>query len=122
HLLNIIPKQKLEEFTYFDSLWFNLYVKRKTDKVMGWIKKEEKKVGHWNLLILCNFGKSIEDKHGPCMLLLDSLLIGDPKRLEPEIRRFVLDIFKMDGCITKEDEMSSIPLLMPKVILNVFTL
>ncbi|MQL74393.1 hypothetical protein Taro_006767 [Colocasia esculenta] len=114
HLLNIIPKQKLEEFTYFDSLWFNLYVKGETDKVMGWIKKEEKKVfshaytfvpivcwGHWNLLILCNFGKSIEDKHGPCMLSLDSLLIGDPNttRKSGHSDRICDRIFRSQICL-----------------------
>jgi hypothetical protein len=44
---------------------------------------------HWNLLILCHFGEMDRLRtRSPCMLLLDSLLDTEPKRLEPDIRRF----------------------------------
>ena len=45
---------------------------------------------HWSLLIMCHFGESLESKiRAPCMLLLDSLQMVDPKRLEPNIRKYV---------------------------------
>ncbi|RZB46664.1 hypothetical protein D0Y65_050628, partial [Glycine soja] len=49
------------------------------------------------------------------MLLLDSLEMADPRRLESEIRRFVLYIYKTrDRPETKHLE-SRIPFLVPKM-------
>lgn len=101
--------------------------------------------GHWNLLILCHFGEMNRLRtRRPCMLLLDSLLGLEPKRLEPDIRRFiyffihsfilfgntevcchvvkirfVFDIFESEGRNESRKCISDIPLLVPKVsILN----
>ncbi|KAG6683872.1 hypothetical protein I3842_12G034200 [Carya illinoinensis] len=53
---------------------------------------------HWSLLIFCHFGESLQSKtRTPCMLLLDSLEMGNPRRLEPNIRKFVLDIYEAEG-------------------------
>lgn len=44
---------------------------------------------HWNLLIFCHFGESEQSEtHKPCMLLLDSLENADPRRYEPDIRKY----------------------------------
>lgn len=49
---------------------------------------------HWNLLILCHFGEKKQSKtKKPCMLLLDSLQSTEPKRLEPDIRRFAFVLY-----------------------------
>ncbi|XP_065877209.1 probable ubiquitin-like-specific protease 2A [Euphorbia lathyris] len=115
-------------FAYFDSMWFSLYMKAQyKGRVLTWIKKKKifsKKYvivpivywGHWNLLIFCHFGESFEsDVRKPCMLLLDSLEIADPRRLEPYIRRFVLDIYRSEENAENETLISHIPLLVPKV-------
>jgi hypothetical protein len=45
--------------------------------------------GHWSLLIFCHFGESLQSKtRTPCMLLLDSLEMGNPRRVEPDIRKY----------------------------------
>ncbi|KAK7350686.1 hypothetical protein VNO77_09559 [Canavalia gladiata] len=115
-------------FAYFDSLWFSLYrTASSKDKVLTWIKKEHifSKAyvfvpivcwGHWSLLILCHFGQSMQSTtRSRCMLLLDSLEMANPRRLEPEIRRFVLDIYKAGDRPETKHLLSRIPLLVPKV-------
>jgi len=49
------------------------------------------------------------------MLLLDSLQIANPQRLEPEIRKFVLDIYKAEERPEIKKQISRIPLKIPKV-------
>uniref|UniRef100_A0A1D1XNJ9 Putative ubiquitin-like-specific protease 2A n=1 Tax=Anthurium amnicola TaxID=1678845 RepID=A0A1D1XNJ9_9ARAE len=128
YLWSRIFDQKIEFYAYLDCLWFSLYKKGPSQtKVLTWIKKKQifsrKYVfvpiicwRHWSLLILCHFGESFQSKtKRPCMLLLDSLGKIDPMRLEPDIRRFVLDIYKSEGFEGKEDYISEIPLLVPKV-------
>ncbi|KAL5543981.1 hypothetical protein UlMin_007765 [Ulmus minor] len=123
-----ISEDKRTSFAYFDSLWFNLYVKSShREKVLTWIKKKHifsKKYvlipivrwNHWNLLIFCNFGESLESETTkPCMLLLDSLANAEPKRLEPDIRKFVSDIYKSEDRNVTRDYIRKIPLLIPKV-------
>ncbi|XP_004309800.1 PREDICTED: probable ubiquitin-like-specific protease 2A [Fragaria vesca subsp. vesca] len=121
-------EDKKTSFTYLDCIWFSLYIKPTTkDKVLTWIKKKHifsKKYvfvpivcwSHWNLLILCHFGENLESKtQRPCMLLLDSLEMADPRRLEPDIRKFVVDIFREEGRPENMDLLRKIPLLVPKV-------
>ncbi|XP_027339068.1 probable ubiquitin-like-specific protease 2B isoform X2 [Abrus precatorius] len=112
------PEDRKKTFTYFDSLWFSLYRTASKDKVLSWIKKEHifSKAGHWSLLILCHFGESLQSTtRSRCMLLLDSLEMANPRRLEPEIRRFVVDIFKTGDRPETKPLVSQIPLLVPKV-------
>ncbi|KAK1315395.1 hypothetical protein QJS10_CPA06g01329 [Acorus calamus] len=124
NLWNNISEEKQAIFMYLDSLWFSLYREGST-KVLRWIQKKKiysrKYVfvpivcwGHWNLLILCDFGE-ISKSETPCMLLLDSLAMADPKRLEPEIRKFVLDIYCSEGQQDMKRVISKIPLVVPKV-------
>ncbi|KAL6174992.1 hypothetical protein ACLB2K_051635 [Fragaria x ananassa] len=126
-------EDKKTSFTYLDCLWFSLYIKPTTkDKVLTWIKKKHifsKKYvfvpivcwSHWNLLILCHFGENLESKtQRPCMLLLDSLEMADPKRLEPDIRKFVVDIFREEGRPENMDLLRKIPLLVPRMKKNWF--
>ncbi|KAM5571764.1 putative ubiquitin-like-specific protease 2A [Rosa sericea] len=128
NLWKSFSEDKKTSFTYLDCLWFSLYIKPTTkDKVLTWIKKKHifsKKYvfvpivcwSHWNLLILCHFGENVESKtQRPCMLLLDSLEMADPKRLEPNIRKFVVDIFREEGRPENMNLLRKIPLLIPKV-------
>ncbi|MQM22494.1 hypothetical protein Taro_055547 [Colocasia esculenta] len=71
--------------------------------------------GHWNLLILCNFGKPLHKDCGPCMILLDSLHMAEPLSKEPNIRRFVRELYKASGRMETGSAINSIPLLLPKV-------
>ncbi|GAB2220737.1 hypothetical protein Droror1_Dr00008407 [Drosera rotundifolia] len=42
--------------------------------------------GHWSLLILCHFNEYLNSTaRKPCMILLDSLQMADPRQLEPKI-------------------------------------
>ncbi|KAI4343657.1 hypothetical protein L6164_010979 [Bauhinia variegata] len=70
----------------------------------------------WTLLILCNFGESSQSTtRTRCMLLLDSLEMADAKRFEPEIRKFVQDIYKTQGRPETKDAIYRIPFLVPEV-------
>lgn len=123
-----ISEDKRNSCTYLDCLWFSMYKKGSAKtKVLMWIKQKHifsrKYVfvpivcwRHWSLLILCHFGENFgSETRTPCMLLLDSLEMTNPKRLEPDIRKFVLDIFYSEGREEKEELISKIPLLVPKV-------
>ncbi|KAI9173652.1 hypothetical protein LWI28_004359 [Acer negundo] len=115
-------------FTYLDSLWFNLYLKKSSRaNVLTWIKKKHifsKKYvlvpivcwGHWSLLIFCHFNENLlSNTKTPCMLLLDSLEMANPRRLEADIRKFVFDIYKAEDRPETRELISKIPLLVPKV-------
>ncbi|KAK2648067.1 hypothetical protein Ddye_015556 [Dipteronia dyeriana] len=115
-------------FTYLDSLWFNLYLKKYSRaNVLTWIKKKHifsKKYvlvpivcwGHWSLLIFCHFNENLQSNtKTPCMLLLDSLEMANPRRLEADIRKFVFDIYKAEDRPETRELISKIPLLVPKV-------
>ncbi|XP_065875961.1 probable ubiquitin-like-specific protease 2A [Euphorbia lathyris] len=122
-----LPEDKRMPFTYFDCLWFSAYMQSPEKECMqSWIKDKpiftKKYVllpivywSHWNLLIFCNFGESSQLDNVPCMLLLDSLQMAGPKRFEPDIRKFVSDIFKFEGRPKSKKSISEIPLLVPKV-------
>ncbi|KAI5329607.1 hypothetical protein L3X38_029004 [Prunus dulcis] len=123
-----LSEDKRTSFAYLDCMWFSLYLQPSSrDKVLTWIKKKHifsKKYvivpivcwGHWNLLIFCHFGESDQSEtHKPCMLLLDSLENADPRRYEPDIRKFVLDIYKAEGRSETKDFIYRIPFLVPKV-------
>lgn len=116
---------------HIDQFQFNAHLK------CGFLRR------HWSLLILCHFGESLESETStPCMLLLDSLEMTNPKRLEPDIRkyvsstslnfsccssklelyildsgitRFVMDIYKEEGRPYQKEAIEKIPLLVPKV-------
>ncbi|KAK9269216.1 hypothetical protein L1049_000986 [Liquidambar formosana] len=110
NLWRSFSEDKRTSFIYLDCLWFSLYLEASSRaKVLTWIKKKHifsKKYvfvpivcwNHWSLLIFCHFGESLQSEtRTPCMLLLDSLEMANPKRLEPNIRRFVADIYKAEG-------------------------
>ncbi|KAF5730925.1 Cysteine proteinases superfamily protein putative isoform 1 [Tripterygium wilfordii] len=128
NLWRSLPEDKRISFTYIDCLWFSLYMNISTkEKVLSWIKRKQifsKKYvivpiviwSHWNLLIFCNFDESMQSKtRTPCMLLLDSLENANPRRLEPDIRKFVWDIYKTEGRTEDRKSIYRIPLLVPKV-------
>ncbi|XP_042498149.1 probable ubiquitin-like-specific protease 2A isoform X2 [Macadamia integrifolia] len=128
NLWKSFSEDKKTSFTYLDCLWFPLYKEGSTKtKVLTWIKKKDifsrKYVfvpivcwHHWSLLILCHLGENLESKsRTPCMLLLDSLGMTNPNRLEPDIRKFLLDIHRAEERPEREDLISNIPLLVPRV-------
>ncbi|KAI3983330.1 hypothetical protein MKX01_013397 [Papaver californicum] len=101
------PERK-NSFTYLDCLWFSLYRKG--------LFLPKAKVSHWSLLILCHFGESLESTTTkPCMLLMDSLEIADPRRFKPDIRKFILDINEVEGKPDHKKAIGKIPQLVPKV-------
>ncbi|XP_050221292.1 probable ubiquitin-like-specific protease 2A isoform X2 [Mercurialis annua] len=121
-------EDKRSEFAYLDSMWFGLYLTASfKGKVLTWIRTKQifSKTyvivpivcwGHWSVLILCHLGETSESKdRTPCMLLLDSLEKANPRRLEPDIRKFVLDIYGSEGRAANKKLISKIPLLVPKV-------
>ncbi|KAJ6374436.1 hypothetical protein OIU78_030037 [Salix suchowensis] len=116
--------KEIREKIKLDSGAFDCYFEH---MVLTWIKKKQifsKKYvlvpivrwSHWSLLILCHLGESLQSKlRTPCMLLLDSLEKAGPRCLEPDIRKFVLDIYKSEGRAENKELISKIPLLVPKV-------
>ncbi|KAL2233908.1 UNVERIFIED_CONTAM: hypothetical protein Sindi_1123000 [Sesamum indicum] len=102
-------------------------LKCSTTVVQKWGKLDSEKFevymeGHWFLLIFCHFGESPQSTtKRRCMLLLDSLQKANSKQLEPEIRRFVFDIFKIEARPEKKELISKIPLLIPKMKEDWFT-
>ncbi|KAA8540687.1 hypothetical protein F0562_024394 [Nyssa sinensis] len=128
NLWSSFSEEKRNSFAYLDCLWFSLYTKESSKaKVLNWIKKKHifsktyvfvpiVQWCHWSLLIFCHFGESLQSKaRTPCMLLLDSLQMASPKRLEPGIRKFVFDIYKAEDRPEKKKLIYRIPLLVPKV-------
>ncbi|MQM02767.1 hypothetical protein Taro_035540 [Colocasia esculenta] len=70
---------------------------------------------HWSLLILCHLEES-SPINPPVMLLLDSLHNADPTRLFGEIKKFVFCIYAAKGREESEEEIASIPLLVPQQV------
>ncbi|MQL89982.1 hypothetical protein Taro_022568, partial [Colocasia esculenta] len=120
------PMEVRDTFTYLDSLCFNAYMNAPTTKMSSWTKASDilsKRYtfvpivcwGHWNLLILCNFGASFDSNiEKPCMLLLDSLLSIGARSLQVHIISFVMDIYEAVGREVDKDIIAKIPLHVPK--------
>ncbi|TYI72415.1 hypothetical protein E1A91_D07G060500v1 [Gossypium mustelinum] len=124
----IFPDNQRASFTYLDCLWFSWYMDELfKEKVLVWISRKHiftKKYvfvpilhwRHWNLLIFCNFDKPLQSKtQTTCMLLLDSMQKSGPRRLEPTIRKFLLDVYEAEKRPVTKQAISKIPLLIPKV-------
>ncbi|KAF5476615.1 hypothetical protein F2P56_003348 [Juglans regia] len=125
----VSPKNAILQEKKIDSGAFEYHFQKPhyKAKVITWIKKKQifsKKFvfvpivcwNHWSLLIFCHFGESLQSKTiTPCMLLLDSLEMGNPRRLEPDIRKFAVDIYKAEGRPESKSSVYKIPLLVPKV-------
>ncbi|KAL3507128.1 hypothetical protein ACH5RR_032510 [Cinchona calisaya] len=123
-----LSEERRNSFMYLDSLWFSLYMQKSfKEKVLNWVNRKNifsKKYvmvpivmwSHWSLLILCNFGERPQSESRiPCMLLLDSLQTMNPRRLEPGIRKFVLDIHNVGERPGNKQSIRKIPLLIPQV-------
>lgn len=128
HIWDAFPEEKVEPVTYFDPCWFYMYTNQnRSADVVSWIKEKgifSKKYvfvpivmwSHWSLLIFCHLGQSLHSKtDAPCMLLLDSLQRTGPTRLESFIRRLLIDIYKSEDRPESKQQLSKIPLLIPKV-------
>ncbi|KAG6516623.1 probable ubiquitin-like-specific protease 2A [Zingiber officinale] len=123
-----IPVEKTWPCTYLDCLWFSLYKDDlMREKVLNWIKRKQIFTakytfipivcwGHWSLLILCHFGEPQQMRPRiPFMLLLDSLHETEPRRLEQDIRRFILDVYRSQEKEENSDSIAKIPLFLPEV-------
>ncbi|XP_010237839.1 probable ubiquitin-like-specific protease 2B isoform X2 [Brachypodium distachyon] len=124
-----IDEDKKSAYAYFDSLWFNMYNRGdKKSNVLKWIKA--KKIfarqyvfvpivcwGHWNLLVLCNFGETSysDTKKKPRMLLLDSLKTTNRTELQSTIRSFIADILKTEEREDNELFIKKVHLEFPEV-------
>ncbi|MQM21153.1 hypothetical protein Taro_054187, partial [Colocasia esculenta] len=110
------PMEVRDTFTYLDSLCFNAYMNAPTTNMSSWTKASDiLSKGHWNLLILCNFGASFDSNiEKPCMLLLHSLLTIGARSLQVQIISFVMDIYKAVGRKVDKDIIAQIPLHVPK--------
>ncbi|EOA24353.1 hypothetical protein CARUB_v10017593mg, partial [Capsella rubella] len=121
--------EKKNSFVYLDCLWFSMYKSENhkiRSSVFDSIKTRQifsKKYvflpivywSHWTLLIFCNFGEDL-DSDNTCMLFLDSLQTTDSsQRLEPDIRKFVLDMYKTEGRTEDPRLVDEIPLHVPLV-------
>ncbi|MQL82816.1 hypothetical protein Taro_015299 [Colocasia esculenta] len=113
-----IGKEQVD-IEYVDCLLFSMFLNG-FDNVLQWILKKGVFSNIYtfvpiNLLILCNFGKPLHKDCGPCMILLDSLHMTDPLSKEPNIRRFVRELYKASGRMETGRAINSIHLLLPKV-------
>ncbi|MQL78429.1 hypothetical protein Taro_010851 [Colocasia esculenta] len=121
-MLGTLGEERLVDVTILDCFWYHMYLNG-SPKVMEWIK--EKCIfsktytfvpivdgGHWNLLILCNLGNSFNNNYSLCMILLDSLIISEPLKAEPKMRRRCI-IHRARWLVIVA--FASIPLLVPKV-------
>ncbi|XP_010515165.1 PREDICTED: probable ubiquitin-like-specific protease 2A isoform X1 [Camelina sativa] len=121
--------EKKNSFVYLDCLWFSMYKSENQNirsSVFDSIKTKQifsKKYvflpivywSHWTLLIFCNFGEDL-DSDNTCMLFLDSLQTTDSsQRLEPDIRKFVLDMYRTEGRTEDQRLVDEIPLHVPVV-------
>ncbi|MQM21651.1 hypothetical protein Taro_054695 [Colocasia esculenta] len=125
-MLGTLGEERLVDVTILDCFWYHMYLNG-SPKVMEWIKEKDifSKTytfvpivdgGHWNLLILCNLENSFNNNYSPCMILLDSLIISEPLKAEPTIRRFVKELYHTQGKMASSRSIASIPLLVPKKI------
>ncbi|XP_051179797.1 uncharacterized protein [Lolium perenne] len=124
-----IDEDKKSAYAYFDSLWFNMYNSgNNKSNVLKWIKAKKiflKKYvfvpivcwGHWNLLVLFNFGETnySDTKKKPRMLLLDSLKTTNPIKLRSAIERLVVDILKTEERQDSEQFINEVHLEFPEV-------
>ncbi|XP_047085529.1 ubiquitin-like-specific protease 2 [Lolium rigidum] len=124
-----IDEDKKSSYAHFDSLWFNMYNSgNNKSNVLKWIKAKKifsKKYvfvpivcwGHWNLLVLFNFGETNywDTKKKPRMLLLDSLKTTNPVKLRSAIKRLVVDILKTEDRQDSEQFINEVHLEFPEV-------
>ncbi|KAK1357097.1 hypothetical protein POM88_050353 [Heracleum sosnowskyi] len=111
-----------------DPMWFYLYMNKERDykeDVVNWMLRDKILTkgyvyipichsNHWNLLILCNIGESMESNtKSPCMFLLDSLHKRE-KDMEPTIRKFVSHLYK-NREKREQEEVLNITYKVPKV-------
>ncbi|KAK1377325.1 putative ubiquitin-like-specific protease 2A [Heracleum sosnowskyi] len=128
NLWQSIPSDKKDSSVCIDCLWYTMYHKQsQREKVLRWIVRDKiisKKYvflpicrwDHWSLLIMCHLGEDLNSKtKTPCMLLLDSLHNAGPTRLEPDIRKFLLGIYKAEKRPETKKLIDKIPFLVPKV-------
>lgn len=123
--------EKKNSFVYVDCLWFSMY-KSENERVRSSVFESVKAKqifsneyvflpivywSHWTLLIFCNFGEDLDDDNEKtCMLFLDSLKTTETaQRLEPDIRKFVLDIFRIEGRSEDSSLVDDIPFHAPDV-------
>ncbi|KAI3831557.1 hypothetical protein MKX03_029515 [Papaver bracteatum] len=103
-LWSSLSAETKNSFAYLDCFWFSLYREGLPKaRVLTWVKGGHVLSKKYVLVPLsfdlCHFGESLESRTTkPCMLLLDSLEMADPRQFEPDIRSmFIFDIYKVEG-------------------------
>ncbi|MQL83289.1 hypothetical protein Taro_015773, partial [Colocasia esculenta] len=66
---------------------------------------------HWQLVVICNKG----DNDMPFLMLLDSLHMGEPTRIENELKNFLKIAYEGKEMREVADELKVIDLHVPKV-------
>ncbi|MQM04974.1 hypothetical protein Taro_037779 [Colocasia esculenta] len=124
YLWGVIPSTLLKCFEIFDSLWFNFcrLTSDRVNRIKSIVQKNsllEKsysllpicKWNHWKLVVICNKG----DNDIPFLMLLDSLHMGEPTRLENELKNFLKIAYEGKEMRAVADELKVIDLYVPKV-------
>ncbi|MQL92250.1 hypothetical protein Taro_024880, partial [Colocasia esculenta] len=107
YLWGVIPSTFLQRFEIFDSLWFN-FCRLKSDgvnRIKSIVQKNsllEKSYSllpiriwnHWQLVVICNKG----DNDMSFLMLLDSLHMGEPIRIENELKN--MDMTAQERLVT----------------------
>ncbi|MQM12591.1 hypothetical protein Taro_045511 [Colocasia esculenta] len=120
----------LKSFKIFDSLWFNFC--RLTSNGVNRIKSSVQKNSlleksysilsiciwnHWQLVVICNKG----DNDMPFLMLLDSLHMGEPTRIENELKNFLKIAYEGKEMRAVADELKVIDLHVPKLTVDWFS-
>ncbi|MQM07905.1 hypothetical protein Taro_040747 [Colocasia esculenta] len=114
----------LKHFEIFDSLWFTFcrLTSDGVNRIKSIVHKNsllEKSYSllpiciwnHWQLVVICNK----RDNNMPFLMLLDSLHMGEPTRIENELKNFLKIAYEGKEMRAVADELKVIDLHVPKV-------
>ncbi|MQM07680.1 hypothetical protein Taro_040521 [Colocasia esculenta] len=124
YLWGVIPSTLLKHFEIFNSLWFNFcrLTSDGVNRIKSIVQKNsllEKSYSllpiciwnHWQLVVICNKG----DNDMSFLMLLDSLHMGEPTRIENELKNFLKIAYEGKEMRAVADELKVIDLHVPKL-------
>ncbi|MQM21091.1 hypothetical protein Taro_054124, partial [Colocasia esculenta] len=122
YLWGVIPSTLLKHFEIFDSLWFNFcrLISDGVNRIKSIVQKNsllEKSYSllpiciwnHWQLVVICNK----RDNDMSFLMLLDSLHMGEPTRIENELKIFLKIAYEGKEMRAMADELKVIDLHVP---------